>query len=322
MRGSNAVRAGAGRQSKPALVISLAGAATAVALTSASPASAYCLTASCSEPGVGKVCTPMEPDDCGVAIGWRTPCIGYSVQKDASAQISLAVAEEVFSTAFATWMNVDCGGGAHPRIQVGYAGAIACALHEYNMELGNANAIIFRDADWPYAGMTSTLALTTVTYNLDNGDIYDADIEFNSSSSEITFTTGDTDVQFDLRSIATHEIGHFLGLSHTSVDDATMTPGYEPGSTDLRTLAQDDIDALCAAYPSGDIPAAECDSTPRHGFSGECSADQEPVDDDTGCCSVAPGGQSKGSRRGALALGFGGILLCAARLRRKFARSH
>jgi hypothetical protein len=204
-----------------------------------------------------------------------------------------------------------------------------CAAHEYNQMLGNTNAIIFRDDVWPYMGADSTLALTTVTYNLDTGDIYDADIEVNSSSDTIVFTTGDTDVQFDLRSIATHEAGHFLGLSHSEEADATMNRAYEAGQTDLRDLEPDDVAAICATYPPGEILPADCDATPRHGFSSECSVNQEPMEE-SGCCSVAPGSSasgpgaggpfSTGPRRGTLALGFGGLLLCAARLRRRLAR--
>jgi hypothetical protein len=306
-----------------------AAAVAAVALTTAGPASAYCRTASCPNKMTGAQCLPMKPSDCGIPIAWRTPCIGFSVQEDASSQVPLALAEELFQTAFTTWMTADCGGGTFPRIQIVYAGPVVCADHEYNQTLGNANTIIFRDTGWPYMGADSTLALTTVTYNLDTGDIYDADIEVNSSSESIVFTTGDTGVQFDLRSIATHEVGHFLGLSHSDEDGATMNRGYDPGTIDLRDLEPDDVDAICTTYPPGEVAAADCDPTPRHGFASECSVDQEPMEE-SGCCSIAPGAAasapgaggpfSAGSRRGALALGFGGLLLCAARLRRRLAR--
>ena len=309
-------------------------AVAAVALTAAGPASAYCRTSSCPNSMTGARCMPETPLDCGIALSWKTPCIGFSVQESASSQVPLALAEEVFQTAFNAWMTADCGGGASPRIQISYAGPVVCADHEYNQMLGNTNAIIFRDDGWPYMGNDSTLALTTATYNLDTGDIYDADIEVNSSSASIVFTTGDTDVQFDLRSIATHEAGHFLGLSHSNEDgdpeDApTMTRGYDVGKIYLRTLEPDDIAGICAAYPPGEILPADCDATPRHGFASECSVNQEPMEE-SGCCSVAPGAAasrpgaggpfSAGSRRGTLALGLGGLLLGAVRLRRRLAR--
>src|SRR5262249_19305942 len=135
--------------------------------------------------------------------------------QDASSQVSLDVATEVFTTAFATWMNADCGGGTHPNVLVKEGGTVACHTQEYNQDKGNAHVIMFDDDAWPYEGTVNTLALTTVTYDLDTGEIYDADMELNSHDA--TFTTGDTGVIYDLRSIAQHETGHFLGLAHSPV---------------------------------------------------------------------------------------------------------
>ncbi len=133
----------------------------------------------------------------------------------------------------------------------------------------NANIITFRDDGWPYVGGGNTLALTTVTYHLKTGEIYDADMEINSF--DVALSQGDDDVSFDLLSIATHEAGHFLGLSHSSDHDATMFADYRPGTASLRDLSQDDLDGICAVYPPGE-PIKGCDPTPRHGFSALCAA--------------------------------------------------
>lgn len=53
-----------------------------------SSAAAYCRTAVCGEE-VGKVCDPPEPTDCGTPIYWPTTCVGFSVQRDASSDVSL-----------------------------------------------------------------------------------------------------------------------------------------------------------------------------------------------------------------------------------------
>ena len=123
--------------------------------------------------------------------------------------------------------------------------------------------------------------MTAVTYNPDNGKIYDADVEINSEN--VNLTLSDDAPEFDLDSIITHEAGHFLGLFHSNVGVATMFKIYSNGDTEMRSLAPDDEQGICAVYP----PNAEAQSnscTPRHGFSGEC---QTP--DDKGCCSTAPG---------------------------------
>ncbi len=259
--------------------------------------------------GTAQVCTPAQPGDCGTPLRWPTPCIGFSVQEDASAQIGYAETEAAFEQAFAAWMASDCGDGAHPRIQVSNAGPVSCDRHEYNQEKGNANVIVYRDDEWPHPGSQHTLALTTVTYNLDNGEIYDADMELNSADHE--FTTGDTGVIFDLLSIATHETGHFLGLSHSPDSAATMFSGYNQGTMGLRDLTVDDMHGMCAVYPPGEIQI--CDPTPRHGFSGLCAAEQPDPDEG---CSVAAAGGGRGGRLFA-ALGALAALAAALRSRRR-----
>jgi hypothetical protein len=233
----------------------------------------------------GTLCSPPQAGDCGKALAWPSPCVGYSLQQSASRQVSLGAATQVLAQAFATWRSVDCPGGGHPRIEATDMGPVACAKHEYNQQSGNANIIMFRDDSWPHAGQGDTLALTTVTYNLDTGVIYDADMELNSAQA--VFTTGDTGVKDDLLSIVTHEVGHFLGLSHTTVNGATMFADYLPGSISLRTPAPDDIAAICAVYPPGAPIPATCDPTPRHGFSSQCADASSSTS--PGCCSVAPG---------------------------------
>ena len=65
---------------------------------------------------------------------------------------------------------------------------VACRRHEYNAGQGNANIILFHDEVWPYQGTSNTLALTTLTFNTDTGEIYDADMEINAVASEVDIT--------------------------------------------------------------------------------------------------------------------------------------
>ena len=106
--------------------------------------------------------------------------------------------------------------------------------------------IFFVEEDWAYED--SVIGLTLVTF-VSGGRIIDADIGFNAEDYE--FTLGEDDVDTDLQTIATHEIGHFFGIGHSEFEDATMYAFYE-GGIEGRTLHEDDIAAIEHQYPCGD----------------------------------------------------------------------
>lgn len=56
----------------------------------------------------------------------------------------------------------------------------------------------------------------------------------------------------DLMTVAVHELGHSLGLCHSTVADACMWPSYEG---ERRVLHQDDIDGIQALYGPPTVPA-------------------------------------------------------------------
>jgi hypothetical protein len=285
-------------------------------------AEAYCRTSYCPTTNMtAEVCVPAAAGDCGIELFWPNPCVGFSVQKDASKQVSLAETEDLVTTAFHNWTTAACAGGGTPEMSVTEFAPAVCDVIQYNQTSCNDNVIMYRDDSWPYEGSPNTLALTTVTYALDTGEIYDADMELNSADN--TFTTGTTDVQFDLPSILQHETGHFLGLAHSKNPTATMFPEYTPGTTSLRNISPDDIAAICAVYPPGEVPSS-CDPTPRHGFSIYCAGEQPDCtgggSDETGgmssgCSAVGPGGDGPGRGYAALAVGLGLALLGAQRAR-------
>ncbi len=257
-------------------------------LTTAGAASAYCRSSVCNFEGEsvrGKVCEPPEEDDCGVPLAWRVPCVGFTVQEDGSSQVSAETTSALMAAAFFAWTSIDCG-GAGPSIVIDDLGEVTCSKIEYNQHAGNANIVIYRDDAWPhedaaFPGTADTIALTTVTYDVEKGDIYDADVEVNTAENQFSIDGSDNGI--DLLSVLTHEAGHFLGLAHSPELEATMTPVY-PGGTDLQTPAADDIAGICTIYPIGRSVDGECTSLPRHGYSPSCLSDQTE-----GNCSIGLG---------------------------------
>lgn len=283
-------------------------AASLATLVSTAPAFAFCRTTTCDPQTEcnydSQGCTTV-----GLPLTWKSGCVSYSVQRGASPfrNVDYETIHTIAERAFNRWTKVDCRGGT-PSLSTSNLSPVNCGEPEYNSNNGNANVIMFRDQDWPYAGANATLALTTITFNYETGEIFDADIEVNSFKTPLTTST--TVVDFDLESIITHEAGHFLGLSHSHIGTATMFVEYERGDLSFRDLAEDDEEGICATYPP-DRPISSDDCRPRHGFSSDCAP---PPDDGCSIASTAPGAVRGWPCALALVLGIG---LGAARRRVK-----
>jgi len=295
----------------------LLAASVAVALLgTSSSALAYCRTKACdNRPSYEDVWQDMPDPPCtrdrfgcpleGTPLMWPASCISYTVQKDGSVSdgISFETANAVIDQAFATWKAANCGGQL-PSIEVLNLGAVSCNRAEYNQEQPNANIFTFRDGSWPYKNAQDTLALTTITYNTENAEVYDADVEINTFDN--LFTTTDVTEHKDLLAVLTHEVGHFLGLSHADRVGITMFPTYMDKDTHQRTLDVDDMNGICEIYPPGRaVDADNC--APRHGFSSACAAPEE----DEGCS------MARGRNRSLAGLALFLPVVVAFRLRRR-----
>lgn len=81
------------------------------------------------------------------------------------------------------------------------------------------------------------------------GQIIEADILFNPTVTFSTETTTPSN-RIDLQSVATHEVGHLLGLDHTNFVSATMFPTLIEGASFARVLTLDDAIGVSTLYPS------------------------------------------------------------------------
>ncbi len=296
------------RYPRASMACVLAGLAASITLAYSESASAYCQTTTC-DPATECRYDRMGCATVGLPLQWKKGCVSYSVHRAGSPRrnVSYDRVHSITERAFDRWLSADCDSGS-PSLRAVDNSPVTCDKPEYNSSDGNANIIMFRDDDWPYAGANATLALTTITFNFETGEIFDADIEINSFKTPIT--TGDVAVDFDLESIITHETGHFLGLSHSHVPDATMYLEYGAGDISLRDLDADDIAGICATYPPNRKVSSD-DCTPRHGFSGECSRPKKK-----GGCSLDPGSLSGTAHAWPLAL-LAGLVAGATRRRRR-----
>ncbi|GFP94132.1 metalloendoproteinase 1 [Phtheirospermum japonicum] len=65
----------------------------------------------------------------------------------------------------------------------------------------------------------------------------------------VDFTEEKSKEAVDLESVATHEIGHVLGLAHSSAKDAVMYPSLSPRTKKVE-LRKDDVEGIQALYGS------------------------------------------------------------------------
>jgi hypothetical protein len=283
----------------------------------AADASAYCRSTTCRSTG-GKECA-TDSKSCpaeGAKLYWPTSCIGFALNDQGTESLDPDETLAVLRKTFQAWTEVQCPGGGTASVTFEERGPVSCHKSEYNKDSRNVNVVLFQDNDWKYRGIDATLAKTSVTYNDETGEIYDADIEINTANNDMTLTDPPKKVTYDLRAIITHEVGHFIGIAHSSDDSAVMAPTYSPGSIAQRKLTPDDIAAVCEIYPpkSGLVCAPE----PRGGFSDSCGNTETKK----GLCTVSSSLGDTGSVGGAApAASFAvmglGVLVAARRARRR-----
>jgi hypothetical protein len=285
-------------------------------LTSSVPALAFCRTTTC-DPNDPKQGCEIDADGCvvsGKPLGWRSSCVTVGVHELGSPRSGFSYEDVagIVEQAFGAWMGARCPGSGAPSIDVKLIGPVECGVSEYNGDRGNANIVLFREDEWPYAGAANAIGLTTTRFDTKTGDLWDADIELNGTTQSLSI--GDPITGDDLLSVLTHEAGHFLGLSHSPDQAATMKAVYDPrrDGTNFRSLAADDVSGICELYPPGRKPRTDsCEN--RHGFSAQCGDDQPPPEDSQGC-SLNTRAATRGSYFDLLAL-IG--VICGARLARR-----
>jgi MYXO-CTERM domain-containing protein len=326
--------------------------------TVSSHAAAFCRTTTCKlQPAapfdaclpadfVGE-CAALDPPEKAFVLFWRNHCVSYDLHGDPQGDvsprlgISYATASQIVADAFSRWTAVECptsaGGNARVSVDAHDLGPVACDEVHYNSDQGNQHVIVFEDNGFDATDGTAagggpvgaeTLGLTTMTFDADTGEIYDADMQINSQQQLATGDSIPLDA-YDLDGIVTHEAGHFLGLAHSTLPSTTMYYSASPGSTSKRALTDDDMAGICTIYPpdgtrsvdpsvsaSGFVTAETCDFTPRHGFQSVCSSPQSHG------CAVANEPSSAVVSPLGIAIAASAAAAARRRRRRQFATAH
>jgi peptidoglycan hydrolase-like protein with peptidoglycan-binding domain len=153
---------------------------------------------------------------------WPTGNITYSYS-NLTPDLPASTAQAAIDGAFARWA------AAAPLTFMRLSGGGDIAIGFYHGDHGDG---------YPFDGANGVLAHA---YYPTVGDVH-----FDEAETWSTTGTG-----FDLATVAVHELGHSLGLAHSSVSNAVMYPYY--GGV-RRELSSDDIQGIQAIYLSAPNP--------------------------------------------------------------------
>ncbi len=250
--------------------------------------------------------TTTTGDEEGLPLAWNTSCVYWTMVEQevdnshfsnpVQPLLSFEDLQTAVRGAFLVWEEVDCSYFRFLETPPGH-----CLDIGYHNDAGNANRVFLRSSGWVDPNSPwrepGQIALTSVFYDTETGEIFDVDIEVNAEYFELTTTLEDP--QTDIQNALAHEVGHLLGLDHSEFSDATMYWTAREHELSKRDLSPDDIEGLCAIYPILQDPD-RC-REPRGGLDIDCeTADwcAEPVEglvqecayNEQVCCCEHPGG--------------------------------
>ncbi len=189
-----------------------------------------------------------------VAVHWNERSIPYRTQTGIAQDEFRAIED-----AFGAWSGKSC-----TDLDFRWDGPASAADTD-------SNIVRFVDENWVSDGTVSrparAVAVTLTTFGLDTGIIRRAVIEVNRDLFDFADITNKYDdlrlcsEDYDLISVLTHEVGHFIGLDHTrefngTGTDPTMAPVVGSCEANKRTLEADDVSAICLLYPEGQGPGS------------------------------------------------------------------
>ena len=191
-----------------------------------------------------------------VDVTWRDP-VRYFIAERGGGGVSAAELRSAVERAAATWSQVDSA-----RVRFEFQGMTSAVPDVVD----GRTTIGFLERN----DLEQVLGATSFMIDTTTGAILEADIFFNSRFAWSVSASG-TASRVDLESVALHELGHLLGLSHSAVGEtermgtgnrrvtalgAVMFPiAMSSGTIAERVLHADDIAGISDLYPGPSVVA-------------------------------------------------------------------
>jgi hypothetical protein len=187
-----------------------------------------------------------------VALHWGQLPIRYFVTDAGVPGVTASQFHDAVGRAFQTWHAVPSA-----AVDFTFVGFTAGEPGDQD----NASTLGF--ADRP--DLERTLAATSYLVDTRTGEMLESDIFFNSAFQWSVADAGEAG-KYDVQSIATHEIGHFIGLGHSAIGESTLGSAgdrrliaagsvmfpiaFSAGDVTARQLRADDVAGVSDLYPS------------------------------------------------------------------------
>jgi hypothetical protein len=186
-----------------------------------------------------------------VDVTWREP-VPYFISDRGTNGVSASDLRGAVERAAATWSAVSTA-----RARFAFQGMTGAAPEVVD----GRTTIGFLDRP----DLEQVLGATSFMIDITNGAIVEADIFFNTRFAWAA-TPGGAPGRIDLESVALHELGHLLGLSHSAVGETERQPGgnrrvtasgavmfpiaMSSGTIAERVLHPDDVAGISDLYPA------------------------------------------------------------------------
>jgi Matrixin len=191
-----------------------------------------------------------------VDVTWRDP-VRYFISERGASGVSAIEMRDAVARAAATWSAVESA-----RVQFEFQG-LTSAIPDV---VDGRTTIGFLDRP----DLAQVLGATSFMIDTETGAIVEADIFFNTAF-QWSVTSAGTPGRVDLESVALHELGHLLGLSHSALGEtelqasgnrrvtasgAVMFPiAMSSGTIAERVLHADDVAGVSDLYPMPSVIA-------------------------------------------------------------------
>ena len=192
-----------------------------------------------------------------VSVTWAERRIDYFVSDSGVDGVSVDAFEGALQRAAASW---EAAPGS--AITFRYAGRTAARP----LDLDGRNTVGFVNR----ADLDGVVGLTATITDLISGEVIESDMFLNAAFDWSVASSGE-EGRFDVESIALHEFGHMLGLTHSALGYIEVTEGearlaaaeavmfpyaFDPGNTAGRQLKADDIAGVADIYPESNHAAS------------------------------------------------------------------